>query len=509
LGLSPLAGLCSVNQVNERLRLSARAGSALRHLAIVAVYSLPLLLIIHAFCFWCHGIIDVEAMPFVLHYLDSRSIVAQIFDPNLNDWGEYQARELSYLFDLIDARIFAAILNEGFLVFVPFSGALGLIAVSSIYLWGAHKVLRLDTVIASMCLALFLSCIVTQASTPIFYRSSKIILSVALMAFLFCLVSSMSDTASKSAAPIKWLGLFLLGILMSLCDRQGFYYLVSATLTAFFIFAMKMIREKDALRHYLPVVLALACAIGGAIVYNHILAPRIIHSVNGYWPDFEYQHLPWNDFFEKSVPVKAWRIFQGQVSYFFGDVPFAFLCLSGAIAGLVVLAKRRTAIFSDRGLQIVGVSISSAAALVFLLAAMITRHPQIYDIPDHSLWYYTLTIQVIFLFGTSAWLSRIAVDNRLRWRPWLCLVGVLLIASNVAHYREQRNEMIRSTQYFAPQYYRSQMFVRQFATSPPQKNSRSAPFRWNARDETSFLQSVQILHDWRARRLTSEPASRP
>jgi hypothetical protein len=34
-------------------------------------------------------------------------------------------------------------------------------------------------------------------------------------------------------------------------------------------------------------------------------------------------------------------VFQGQLSYFFGDVLFAFLCLSGAIAGLVVLAKRR------------------------------------------------------------------------------------------------------------------------------------------------------------------------
>jgi len=503
-GLSFLAALYSVNQVNERLGVSA--GSVLRRLAIVAVYSLPLLLIIHAFCFWGRGIIDFEAMSFAMHYLDSRSIVAQIFDPNFNDLGSYQARELSHLFDLIDVRIFAAMLNDGFLVFVPFSGVLGLIAVSSIYLWGAHKVLRLDGVIASMCLALFLSCIVTQASTPIFYRSSHIILSVALMAFLFCLVSSMSDTASKSAAPIKWLGLFLLGILMSSCDLQGFYYLVSATLTALFVCAMTMIREKAAPRHYLPVVFSLACAIGGAIVYNRILGPRIIHSVNGYWPDFEFQQLPWDDFFEKSVPVKAWRLFQGQVSYFFGDVPFAFLCLSGAIAGLVVVAKRRAAIFSDRNLQIIGVSISSAAALVFLLAAMITRHPPIYDIPDHWLWYYPLTVQVIILFGISAWLSRIAVHNRLRWRPWLCVAGVLLIASNLAHYREQRNEMIRSTQYFARQYYRSQMFVRQFATSPPQKN---APSSLISRDQTSFLQDVQILHDSRARRLTSEPAGLP
>lgn len=438
---------------------------------------------------------DFEAMSYVMHYLDNRSIVAQIFDPNFNDLGTYQAREFSHLFDLIDARIFAAMLNDGFLVFVPFSGVLGLIAVSSIYLWGAHKILRLDGVIASMCLALFLSCIVTQASTPIFYRSSHVILSVALIAFLFCLVSSMSDATSKSAAPIKWLGLFLLGILMSSCDMQGFFYLISATLLTLFVCVTRMIWKKAPPRHYIPVLFSLACAIGGAIVYNRILGPRIIHSVNGYWPDFKFQQLPWNDFFEKSAPVEGWRLFQGQVSYFFGDVPFALLCLSGAIAGLVVVAKRRAAIFSDRALQIIGVSIFSAAALVFLLAAMIIRHPPIYDIPDHWFWYYPLTIHVIILFGISAWLSRIAEHNRLRWRPWLCVAAVLLIASNLAHYPEQRDEMIRSTQWFGRQYSRSQMFVKQFATSPPQKN---APSDVIYRDQKSFLQDVQILHDLRS-----------
>jgi hypothetical protein len=500
-----------VNQVNEGLGLSVGVVSTLRRLAIVAVYLLPLFLIIHAFCFWGHGVIDIEAMSFVLNYLDDRSVVAQMFDPNLNDWGLYQAREFSYLFDLIDARIFAALLNEGLLVFVPLSGALGLIALSGLYLWGAVKVLRLDAVTASMCLALFLSCIVAQASTPIFYRSSKIILSVALLAFLFCLVSSMSDTGGKLSTLTKGSGLFLLGVLMSLCDRQGFYYLVSALLAVLFVWTTAIAREKRALLHYLPVVFLLACAIGSAIVYNNILGPRIIHSVNGYWPDFEYQQLPWNDFLDKKLPIKAWSMFQRQVSYFFGNIPFAFLCLSGAIACLVAVAKLRIAIFSSRALQIFGVSILSAAALFFLLAAMIVRHPPIYDIPDHSLWYYTLTIHVIILFGISAWLSCIAAHYRLRWRPWFCLVGFLLIGSNLAHYRQQRNEMTHSTLWFAAQYERSQMFVRQFATWPPQKNSSSWPVaaRLISHDQARFLQSVQILHDRQGRRVTSEPASRP
>ena len=124
-------------------------------------------------------------MEFVLNYLQKRPFFAQIFDPQINDWGAYQARELSYAFDLIDARIFAALLDHQVLLFVPFSGVLGLIAVSAVYFWGARRVLGLNGVMASMLLSLFLSCIVVQASTPILYRSSKIVLSVALLAFFF------------------------------------------------------------------------------------------------------------------------------------------------------------------------------------------------------------------------------------------------------------------------------------------------------------------------------------
>src|ERR1700731_1114682 len=144
----------------------------MRALKVVAVL-LPAGLILHAVTFWGRGIIDSEAMEFVLNYLQKRPFFAQIFDPQINDWGSYQARELSYVFDLIDTRVFATLLDRGILVFVPLSGVLGLIALSAVYFWGARKVFALNSVIASMLLSLLLSCIVVQASTPILYRSSK------------------------------------------------------------------------------------------------------------------------------------------------------------------------------------------------------------------------------------------------------------------------------------------------------------------------------------------------
>src|SRR5437016_14150030 len=99
-------------------------------------------------------------MEFVLNYLQNRPFFAQIFDPQINDWGAYQARELSYIFDLIDARVFAALLDRHVLVFVPLSGVLGLIALGAIYFWGARKVFALNGAMTSMLVSLFLSCIV-------------------------------------------------------------------------------------------------------------------------------------------------------------------------------------------------------------------------------------------------------------------------------------------------------------------------------------------------------------
>jgi hypothetical protein len=187
----------------------------LRLSAAVAVvgYGLPALFILHASIFWGRGIMDEEATGFVINYLAKRPLAAIIFDPRLNDYGLYQARELSYFFDYADARVFAALLDRHILSFIPLSGAFGLIMAAAIYLYGTRRVLRLDAVTAGLLLALFLSCIVTQASTAIFYRSAKMMLTVALLAFLFQLTELVRERDDgRRVSGWKLAGLFLLGL---------------------------------------------------------------------------------------------------------------------------------------------------------------------------------------------------------------------------------------------------------------------------------------------------------
>jgi hypothetical protein len=475
----------------DRFRSFAlRIGHYTRPVLIAAAYLLPVALLVRAVTFWGRGIIDSEAMEFVLNYLQNRPLLAQIFDPQINDWGSYQARELSYVFDLIDARVFAALLDHHILLFVPLSGILGLIAVGAVYFWGARKVFALSGVMASMLLSLFLSCIVVQASTPILYRSSKIILSIALLAFLFY-SCSLVRSENRSLTALKCATLFLLGLLMALCDRQGFYYLITATLVVLMLWLIAKVRGESISRGYLPVIFVNAVAIGATIFYNRILAPQLIHVLNGYWPNFFYQNLPWSQLFDPALPAKAWHLFQQQVSFFFGNIPFLLLASIIAIAAIGIAWKWRRAI-SGNILTLLAVSIVSIIAIIGLLATMIARHPAVYSIPDHSFWYYTFTVHVVILFGVSVWISFLNSRDRSRFNPLLYALIAILIVSNIRAYGHQRQTMINFHGWFEGQYEHSQALVAQFATTPPNRERlQSTTNDLFLDDQAHFLENVE------------------
>ena len=494
----------------DQLRpFAVRVGRFARPVLIAAAYILPVGLIVHAITFWGRGIIDSEAMEFVLNYLQKRPFFAQIFDPQINDWGAYQARELSYVFDLIDARVFATMLYHQVLLFVPFSGVLGLVAVSAVYFWGARRVLGLNRVMASMLLSLFLSCIVVQASTPILYRSSKIVLSVALLAFFFYTFSLISIDTTRQVTPLKSAALFPLGLVMALSDRQGFYYLISATIIVLMLGLIAKARGVARERGYLRVIFINAAAIGATIFYNRIFAPWLIHTLNGYWPNFSYQNLPWSKLLDPTLPTKTWHLFDQQVSFFFGNIPFLLLVAMIVIVGLVITWKWRSAI-NNTHLILLAVSLVAAVSIIGLLAAMVARHPAVYSVRDHSFWYYTLSVQVVILIGVSVWLCFIPPDKGPRFNPLAYAVIAILIAGNTLQYRSQREIMIHSTKWFDEQYAHSQELVAGFAAAPPTREKlQSEANDLFLDDQAHFLENVErsYLHLTGASRADS--TSRP
>src|SRR3972149_2764404 len=51
-----------------------------------------------------HGLLHPEALERIPNYLDDRSLFQKVYDIDKNEYGLYQARELSHFFDYIDAN---------------------------------------------------------------------------------------------------------------------------------------------------------------------------------------------------------------------------------------------------------------------------------------------------------------------------------------------------------------------------------------------------------------------
>ena len=101
----------------HRRLISAAAAAA----AIAAAVTAP-------FWFWRGGVLELEVLQFIQQYLDGRTVLAKVFDPSKNDFGTYQARELSYFIDYLDARVFEALMRQGWIPFIPMSALLSSVA---------------------------------------------------------------------------------------------------------------------------------------------------------------------------------------------------------------------------------------------------------------------------------------------------------------------------------------------------------------------------------------------
>jgi hypothetical protein len=419
-------------------------------------YVLPFLFVAHAIVFWGRGLLDEEGMFYIQGYLADRSLLATIFDPN--DTTLYQAREISYLFDIVDARTLGWLVDRGVVLFIPASGALGLIAVALIYLRGARKTLRLEASTSSLLLSLFLSCIVTQASTAIFYRSAKMILSVALFAFLFYLAALFRHTDRTRVLTFWRLGaVFLLGLIMSLTDRQGLFYLLMTILILGLLWLAAWARGDSHSADRFKLAAACFGAAVAAAVYSFVVAPRLIAWTGGAGVSFAGQKQSLADF-NWTLVSYGFEIFRGQVRYLFGNAPFAAVAVVALTGAVFAIWRHR----SQHGSRLVDFFIGVIvvpAAMVMLLAFMVLYHRPIYTIPDHTLWYYTLTVPAVLVFGLTLLVASFDLARVPVARYLVHAVLLVMIASNVLHYSAQRHFMI-DARYIGEQYNRTQQILK-------------------------------------------------
>src|SRR5204862_7833046 len=108
--------------------------------------------------FWKGGVIENETVSFLIQYTDPRPLAQKIFDPRANDFGMYQARELSYLIDYVDAAFHVFLLRHfNVACFIPLSALISSLLIILVFKRGVHCTLpSLDRVTTDLLLLVLL-----------------------------------------------------------------------------------------------------------------------------------------------------------------------------------------------------------------------------------------------------------------------------------------------------------------------------------------------------------------
>lgn len=404
------------------------------------------------FWFWKGGVLELEVLHFIDRYLDDRSLLHKIFDPYTNDFRTYQARELSYFIDYIDAHVFRQLLRWDLVVFIPLSAVIASALTVGIFLYAVRRYRGLTPLTATLLLLVYLSNYIHLVTMGMFYRSTKPLLAPVLMGTAFYLASVFEGRARRWA-PLAVFGLFCL---MSLLDRQGFFYAIvgSGLVLGYAVFT----------RQGWSVVAAAAAAVFAMTAYDLWIGPWIIERVAGYVPSLAYQEVPKEPLLQ-ALPYR-------QSAEILGDSLMVFLgSTSKAVAVALVVAIAAAAVWRSgpgraQRLTLAAILTVAAVSQLVMFAAMIVRHPPLYDWIDHRYWYYPLPFQALVLALLAMLLHRAIAG----WTGWkLTVVQVALVAAiagNVAHWTFYRDVQL-SSRWFSRVYPQTELLKSSLTAGQP------------------------------------------
>ncbi len=365
-----------------------------------------LFLLFLIFGHWLHrgGALHPEAATFLPHYLGEGSLGQKIFDPNTNDWTQYQGREFSYFLDWIDAHALRGWNALGWSIYYSTLHLAGIgflcfyLVMASYRRFGARA-----AELVTYFVALFL-----VSPTPLltwdYFRSSKIIVACLLLPALFI------ATEVRSRRAHAW-GLAALTAGMGLADRQGVFF--GAALAA--LLAIPALRERGGVWKWRGRMFGAATGVAVCTLYNQWLGPALIHHFNGYWPDFFYQRFG-RLRNEREYGMAQWVregffLLLSQINLFFGGLrwPMAIATL-GAWLGV-----RCIGLDAKGRLKAAGALAVTVAGFWLLNSLMIVRHQDVVGNDIRRIYYWTPCL-VVFLFGAAYACQSLAGTRA--WAQW-------------------------------------------------------------------------------------------
>lgn len=380
-----------LNKVIERLD----------HSRLIILISAVLLysLLVYSIAFQRGGVLYSESQTFILNYLDHRSFWQKIFAVNLNDWGFYQARELSYFFDFIDANFINLFIKIGLPHFYSLTYYVGLLIIIILTPILLERFFKLKSVTTNtLLIGLFLTSPITFFSGS-FFRSSKILVSVFIL-LISLLIFELLGAKSRKKRLLIGAGLMVASLAMALSDRQGHFFLLSLTLI--FLLLTLLLRH----RRYFNIFLIFLLTTIVATIYDYYLGIFIIHKITGFNLDatslsfdfMTYTHqdprITIPDFWLKiwSFVVDAVVLLADTFAYLFGNLNTWLIVPIIACFTFVAFKDNQ----KNKSQKVIYLIIALCAILlIFMLFYMILKNPPIIR-PGIRRIYYTLPVGLLF-----------------------------------------------------------------------------------------------------------------
>ena len=428
----------------------------------VLIYCVPAALaLLGPAAYWDGGVLGDETTYFITQYTAERPTLHKIFDPQKNDGGAYQARELSYFFDYLDAKFYFFILSRsGRVLFIPLSAFTSSLLLVLIFALGARRTTdNVDTITGVLLLTCFLSSFVFVSTMGLFYRSGKPLVAATVLAYLFHVRAVYKKRIGKPdprhARLVTIDGVIALSLasFAGLLDRQGAFYVFVACVVLFVHYGLtRQLRD----------VLISTCAAAVFLqMYNVVFAPLLIRTLNGYWPDFWLQEFSLSTIRRFPIELaRALKMLLENTAVLFGGFQSVGLSVLAVVA--VLLSRRifQMAVGEGRWLRLLnhlrdnpGVRTFAYFLLVFgfqvvMFALMIEKHPPTYHL-DHRYHYLTMPYLAVVLFASLLLLDASIPQIPPKSRRLVSVLLIMLAASNMLslnHYRD----IMKNGDYYGP-----------------------------------------------------------
>jgi hypothetical protein len=317
-----------------------------------------------------------ETLSFILRrYWSGRSALQIVFDPR--GWDFYQARELSYALDFLDAQWVRLLLSRDILFLVPPSSMLASLAVVAIGLRLAPRALpSLDRATRWLVLLVFLSNFVFLSTMGWLYRATKPLVAPLLLGLLLFVVAE--HRRPRLGPRATFTAVFATALAMSLLTGGLFYVLALG-------------------RSLLPLPAgAVALGVFMAAVGPPTTSPRAVGHPRPQRLLAEFRFSACDRTCCSRPGSRPWTSLGDWTSVLFGGFPPLALAAAAAAAGAAWVWRNRR----RRGWLGFGFVVGAAvmAGQVVMVALMVQRYDFVTWV-DHRFWYYPLPYQTLVSFG--------------------------------------------------------------------------------------------------------------